>query len=179
MVYLQKESYAEASSALEKCLAIKPDFPDALNNLGTAYLGMGLKDKALAEFQKSFASNGNALAGFNLAKLFFEKKEFQTGLDYIEKSIQRAPREAGAYNLKGVILNELGRYPEAILSLQTGVSLAPADVNISINLGIACMNNKQLAKALEIFEKTLPAIKDAVLKSKVAEYIKLIKDAQK
>jgi tetratricopeptide (TPR) repeat protein len=177
MLYLQKENYAQAAVALEKCLAVKPDFPDAHNNLGTAYLKMGFKDKAMAEFQNAFAGNGNALAAFNLAKLYLEKKELPAALDWIEKTIQKSPREAGAYNVKGVILNEMGRYPESVLSLETGLSRAPADVTININLGIAYMNNKQPDKAREIFEKILPSIKDEALRSKVAEYIKLIKDA--
>ena len=177
MLYLQKENYAEAAVALEKCLTVKPDFPEAHNNLGTAYLKMGFKDKAMAEFQKAFAGNGNAFAAFSLAKLHLEKKELPAALDWIEKTIQKSPREAGAYNVKGVILNEMGRYPESVLSLETGLSLAPADVTININLGIACVNNKQLNRAREIFEKILPSIKDEALRSKVAEYIKSIKEA--
>jgi tetratricopeptide (TPR) repeat protein len=177
MLCLQKEDYAGAAAALEKCLTVKPDFPDGHNNLGTAYLKMGIKDKAMAEFQKAFAGNGNAFAAFNMANLSLERKELPVALDWIEKTVQKSPREAGVYNLKGVILNEMGRYPEAVLSLETGLSLAPADVAININLGIAYMNNKQLDRARKIFEKVLPTIKDEALKSRVAEYIKSIKEA--
>jgi tetratricopeptide (TPR) repeat protein len=179
MIYLQKENYAEAAAALEKCVAINPDFPDGHNNLGTAYLDMGLKDEAISEYQKAFAINGNAFAGFNLAKLFFEKKELETALGTIEKTLEKSPREAVSHNLKGVILNEMGRYPEAIVSFQQALSLSPSDVNMNINLGIAYMNNKQLDKARENFEKVLPSIKDPALKEKIAEYIKSIGEAAK
>lgn len=177
IIHLEKKNYPEAVLVLEKCAAINPEFPDAHNNLGTAYLEMGLKDKAMAEYQKAFSINGNSLAGFNLANLYFDKKELPTALDYIEKAIQKSPGEARVHNLKGVILNEMGRYREAIESFQTAWSLNPADVNIGVNLGIGYMNDKQLDKAREMFEKVLPSITDPALRDRISEYIKLIKEA--
>jgi len=179
IIYLEKKNYAEAVRALENCAAINPDFPDAHNNLGTAYLEMGLKDKALSEYLRAFSLNGNPFAAFKLANLYFEMKEFPTALDYIEKAVQKSPREARVHNLKGVILNEMGRYREAIESFQTSWSLNPADVNIGVNLGIGYMNDKQLDKAREVFEKVLPLITDPELKDRVAGYIKAIKEAER
>jgi len=179
IIYLEKKNYPEAVRALENCAAINPDFPDAHNNLGTAYLEMGLKDKALAEYLRAFSLNGNPFAGFKLANLYFEMKELPMALDYIEKAVQKSPREARVHNLKGVILNEMGRYREAIESFKASWSLNPADVNIGVNLGIGYMNDKQLDKAREVFEKVLPYITDAALKDRVAGYIKAIKEAER
>lgn len=179
IVYLEKKNYPEAVRALENCAAINPDFPDAHNNLGTAYLEMGLKDKALAEYLRAFSLDGNPLAAFKLANLYFDMKELPMALEYIEKAVQKSPREARALNLKGVILNEMGRYREAIESFQTSWTLDPADVNIGVNLGIGYMNDKQLDKAREVFEKVLPSVKDPALKDRITGYIKAINEAVK
>jgi tetratricopeptide (TPR) repeat protein len=69
------------------------------------------------------------------------------------------------------------RYPEAITSFQTALAITPNDVNVNVNLGIALMNARQYDKSLEVLEKALPNIKDQVLRNKVNEYIKALKDA--
>jgi tetratricopeptide (TPR) repeat protein len=179
IIYLEKKNYTEAVRALEKCVEVNPDFPNAHNNLGTAYLEMGLKDKALSEYLRAFALDGNTFAAFKLANLYFEMKELPLALDYIEKAVQKSPGEARIHNLKGVILNEMGRYREAIESFKTSWSLNPADVNVGINLGVGYMNDKQLEKAREVFEKVVPSITEPALKDRIAGYIKAINEAVK
>jgi len=178
LIRLQAKDYRQAAEALEKCLEVKPDFIDAINRLGTCYYELGEKDKAEGEFQKSLAADGNAFASFNLAKLRLEGNKLQDALDYIDKSILKAANQAGAYNLKGVILNQMERYPEAITSFETALAITPNDVNVKINLGIAFMNARQYDKSLEVLEKALPDIKDQVLRNKVEEYIKALKEAK-
>jgi tetratricopeptide (TPR) repeat protein len=177
LIRFQAKDYLEAADALEKCLEIKPDLIDAINQLGTAYYELGEKSKAEEAYQKSLALDGNAFASFSLAKLRLEEKRLAEALEYVDKSIQKADRQAGAYNLKGVILNQMERYPEAIMSFQTATALTPSDVNININLGIAFMNAHQYEKSLEVFEKALPDIQDPVLRNRVDEYIKALKEA--
>jgi len=177
-IHFQAKDYLRAADAFEKCLEIKPDFVDAINRLGTTYYELGEKDKAEQKYQKSLAVDGNAFASFNLAKLRLEENKLPEALDYIDKSILKADRQAGAYNLKGVILNQMERYPEAITSFQRALALTPNDVNVNVNLGIALMNARQYDKSLEVLEKTLPGIKDPLLRNKVNEYIKALKEAK-
>ena len=177
-IQFQAKDYLRAADAFEKCLEIKPDFVDAINRLGTTYYELGEKDKAEQKYQKSLAVDGNAFASFNLAKLRLEENKLPEALDYIDKSILKADRQAGAYNLKGVILNQMERYPEAITSFQRALALTPNDVNVNVNLGIALMNARQYDKSLEVLEKTLPGIKDPLLRNKVNEYIKALKEAK-
>ena len=177
-IHFQAKDYLRAADAFEKCLEIKPDFIDAINRLGTTYYELGEKDKAEQKYQKSLAVDGNAFASFNLAKLRLEENKLPEALDYIDKSILKADRQAGAYNLKGDILNQMERYPEAITSFQRALALTPNDVNVNVNLGIALMNARQYDKSLEVLEKTLPGIKDPLLRNKVNEYIKALKEAK-
>jgi len=175
IIQIKQGKNAEAASTLEKCLEIRTDIPETYADLGIAYKNLGRKDEAEAEFQKAFALNGNAIAAFNLAQINYEKKNLEPALDYVEKAIQGSKKEAAFFNLKGIILNQLGRYPEAVSSFLAGLALMPGDVNMNVNLGITYMNAKQPDKARETFEKVLPLIKDQALIKRVKDYLEAIK----
>jgi tetratricopeptide (TPR) repeat protein len=176
-IHFQAKAYRPAAEAFEKCLEIKPDLIDVINWLGTTYYELGEKDKAEQEYQKSRAVDGNAFSSFNLAKLRLEEKKLPEALVYIDESIRKDDRQAGAFNLRGVILNQMERYPEAVTSFQTALALTPNDINVSVNLGIALMNSRQYDKSMEVLEKILPKIQDPLLKNRVIEYIKALKEA--
>ncbi len=179
MIRLQAGEPASAVEDLEKCLAIEPQFVEALNNLGAAYRALGRKEESESVFLRAFAVDGNALSGFNLARIEFEKSRFPEALDYIDKTILKADKESGAYNLKGVILNQMGRYAECLQAFRTALALNPGDVNAAINLGIALMNAGESGPAIEVFEKALPAIQDPVQRKRVEDYLKTLREAVK
>ena len=175
LIQLKKGNYAESAAAFEKCLEIRTDVADTHNYLGQAYQNLGQKDRAEEEFQKAYALNGNVYAAYNLAQINYEKKSLEPALDYVEKALQGSKKEAAFFNLKGIILNQLGRYPEAVPSFLAGLALMPGDVNMNVNLGITYVNNKQPDKARETFEKVLPLIKDQALIKRVKDYLDAIK----
>ena len=170
----QAGDYSKAVEALEKCLAIKPDLVEALNRLGSAYQAMNDNTRAEAVFLRSYTVDSNAFAAFSLARIYLAAKKLPEALDAIDKAAAKSPRESGVHNLRGVILNQLERYDEAVKSLETAVALAPEDVGANVNLGIALMNRGENARAKDILEKVYPDIKDLSLKEKVAEYIKAV-----
>ena len=130
-------------------------------------------------FKKAFALNGASDTAFYLGKLCFNEKRNEEALDYALKSIRKEGKNSGAYNLKGVVLNQLGRYAEAAGSFQAGLVLAPGDINLQVNLGIALLNSGEPAKAKAVFEAVLPKIEQDVLKKQVEDYIQAIKGAGK
>jgi tetratricopeptide (TPR) repeat protein len=175
--YYTKGEYALSVEFYEKAAALKPDIAEIQRNLGLAYIELKESEKAFAALKKAFAMNGEAEAAYYLGRLCYSEKRFDEALDYAVISIQKDGKSARAYNLKGVILNQLGRYPEAVGSLQAGLVLSPGDVGLQINLGIAYLNTNEPAKAKAVFEAVLPKIEDAVLKGQVEDYLKSIKDA--
>jgi len=178
VIQLNKKNYAEAAAALEKCLEIRSDVPEVHTNLGTAYQNLGQKDKAETEFRKAFALNQSAYAAFSLAQFFYEKKDPAQALEFIEKAIRGSKKgEAAYFNLQGIVLNQLERYPEALASFLAGLALMPGDVNMRVNLGITYVNNKQPDKARETFEKVLPLIKDQALIKRVKDYLEVMKNS--
>jgi superkiller protein 3 len=173
--FYNKGNYAEAVAAFEKALELRPDLAEAHFNLGLACFETNAIDRAEAEFKQANAIKEDAIASFYLARIYLSQKKVELALDEALKSIKINPRSAGAYNLKGVILNQLGRYAEAAGSFQAGLVLSPNDVNLRVNLGIAYINNNEPDKARPVLENVLPQIQDPALKARVEDYLKSIK----
>lgn len=173
--FYQKGNYAEAVAAFGTAAELRPDLPEAHYNLGLACLETGEMDRAAAEFKRANAIKEDAMSSFYLARIYLGQKKLDQALEEAQKSIGANPRSAASYNLKGVILNQLGRFAEAAGSFQAGLVLVPKDVNLQVNLGIAFMNSGQPDKARPVLEKVLPEIQDPVLKAKIEDYLKSIK----
>jgi tetratricopeptide (TPR) repeat protein len=177
--YYTKGEYALSAEAYGKAAALKPDAGDVQRNLGLALFELKETEKAEAALKKALDLAGDAQAAYYLSRLCYNEKRYDEALDYVVKSIQKNGDNAGAYNLKGAVLNQLGRPLEAVGCFQAGLVLAPDDVNLQVNLGVAYLNAKEPAKALAVFEAVLPKIEQAVLKTQVESFIKAIKDARK
>jgi tetratricopeptide (TPR) repeat protein len=177
--YYTKGEYALSAESYGKAAVLKPDAGDVQRNLGLALVELKETEKAEAALKKSYDLNGDAEAAYYLSRLYNIEKRYEEALDYVVKSIQKNGANAGAYNLKGAVLNQLDRPLEAVGCFQAGLVLAPDDVNLQVNLGVAFLNAKEPAKAMAVFEAVLPKIEQAVLKTQVENYIKAIKDAGK
>jgi superkiller protein 3 len=173
--FYKKGEFANAVAAFEKAVELRPDLAEAHFDLGLASFETGAMDRAEAEFKRADAIKPEAMTSFYLARVYFYQKRFDPALEEVQKSIQKSPRSAASYNLKGVILNQLGRYAEAAGSFQAGLVLMPNDVNLQVNLGIAYINSNEPAKAKPVLEKVLPKIEDPALKAKIESYLNSIK----
>ena len=52
MVYAQTDDTAKAYEHLQQALKVRPNYPEALNNLGVLYLVTKRIDQAVASFQE-------------------------------------------------------------------------------------------------------------------------------
>jgi Flp pilus assembly protein TadD len=177
-VQFRKKNFQEAAAALERYLELRPNDSDARTSLGITYEQLGQRDKAEEEYRKATAVDGNPEASFGLAKLYYDQNKLEAGLEIIQGAILKNPRSAPYYNLQGVILNQIGRYAEALASFQNALQYAPNDIYVIVNLSIAYINNRQPDKARQLLEKVLPSAQDEGLKAKINEYLKLIRDNQ-
>lgn len=176
MAHVEKKNYKEAAAAFEKSLELKPDVSEAHVRLGVVYQEIGLPDKAEEEYKKAYASDESSMASHSLALLYYEQNKLEPALEFVQKSIEKGNRSADAYNLQGVILNKLSRYPEAIDSFQNVLKIDPNHVVANINLAVACINDKDFKRAREVLERILPLVKEQELRDKIIEYLEKIKN---
>ncbi len=172
--YYKKGEVAAATAAFDKALELRPDLAEAHFNVGLVSFDTGALDKAESEFMKALAIKDDANTAYYLARAHLGQKKLDLALDDAQRSL-KLDLLAPTYNLKGVILNQLGRFAEAAGSFQAGLVLAPDDINIQVNLGVAYINNNEPDKARPVLEKALLRIQDPALKAQVEGYLKSIK----
>jgi tetratricopeptide (TPR) repeat protein len=176
IIRLQRREPGPAAEAFAKWLEAEPASAEGRLYLGIARQEAGDKDGAADAFRASFEADGNAPAAFRLGKLLLEKGDLAGALEYADRAVAKAGRESDGHNLRGVVLNQLERYPEAIASFEAAAALAPEDPAILVNLGIACLNGGAPERAKSLFQKALPLIKDPALRTKVQSYLDSIED---
>lgn len=181
LAYSMKGNIQDAAKLYQKCLEIAPNFSEARNNLGTVYQELGYIDQAEVEFKKviddpEYPHKENPY--YNLARLYFIRQDWQKALFYVDYAIKTGLRFHMGYNLRGMILENLERIPEAIDSYKQAIKIFPDELNYSFNLGAAYFKNNEFRQAGEIFEKIAPLVSDPEMRDKLNSYLKAIKEKE-
>jgi len=170
--------FQNAASYFEKCLQLNPSFTEARNYLGSVYQELGLLDKAEEEFRKAITDEtykSRELPYYNLARLYLVQGKDEEALQMVEQSIAINSRMVMSLNLKGILLERLGRIKEAIESYRKALQINPEDINLNYNLAVAYFKDDRREDAKIIFEKIYPQVKDQEVKDKISEYLKVLK----
>jgi tetratricopeptide (TPR) repeat protein len=178
IIHFIKSDFKTAMDYFEKCLLVNPDLTEAHNYLGSVYQEMGHLDKAETEFKKAIADvtyHSRELPHYNLARLYLTKGNDAEALKLVNTAIKLNDRMVMALNLKGVLLERLGKLKEAIYSYEKALDIAPGDINLSYNLAVAYFKSDRRAEAKALFEKIYPNMTDEEIKSKIDEYLKVLK----
>lgn len=176
IIRLQNREHQAAAGHFARWLEAEPGSAEGHLYLGLASQEAGDLARAEAEFRASLAADGNAPAAFRLGKLLLEKGELAPALECADLAVAKAGTEKDGHNLRGVILNQMGRYPEAVASFEAAAALAPDDPALLVNLGIACVNSGATERARTLFQKALPLLKDAALRDRVRGYLESLED---
>ena len=178
IIHFIKGEFQQAQGYFEKCLVVNPDFTEARNYLGSVYHEMGYLDKAEAEFLKAITDesySSRELPLYNLARLYLMKEKDAEALELVNRALKLNDQMVMAINLKGILLERLGRMEEAILSYEKALGITPGDINLSYNLAVAYFKTDRRAEAKILFEKILPNVQDEEIKGKIEEYLKVLR----
>jgi Flp pilus assembly protein TadD len=92
MVFAQQGDTDRARTHLQKALQLRPEYPDALNNLGVLYLRVGNVSEALAAFRECIRiSPGFDQPYLNLARLYAAKAEREEARQVLQQLLDRHP----------------------------------------------------------------------------------------
>jgi Flp pilus assembly protein TadD len=141
--YMRSGQFDAAVDLYKKALTLKHPSPresqaHCLNNMGNIYLYQGDYAKAL----KSFADAQGIYPGHekslhNMALVNFQCGQWETSLQIADRLLAEYPEHVVYLNLKGFILNKLGRPLEAKIYLLRAMQMAPNDRNAAVNLSIS------------------------------------------
>ena len=176
VTYLKQGNLTEARTAFEKCVELDPEMADTHARLGSIYQGLGMENEAESEYEKAFSIDQSFISSFNLAQFNFKRDSLDLALKYIQAAVEKNSVSGPSYNLQGVILNKLKRYPEAIVSFLKAMKIDSNDYIAGVNLGVAYINNKEYDKARNLLTEILSSTQDSRLKEKINEYLEAIKN---
>ena len=121
-----------------QALALRPDYPEACNNLGTTLADSGKSDEAIAYFQQALALRpGYPEAHYNLGNAFLKKKHWEEAVSCYKQTLALRPDNTRAYINFGVALAGQGLLDDAVTAYECALALSPDDIEAHNNLGNA------------------------------------------
>ncbi len=144
-----------AIESFQRALALKPDFPDALNNLGLIYFNMEDADKALDFYQRALAINPDHVdTMINMGLLLQDEKKYDEALDIYRRVVSINPNMADAYYNIGTVFQNLKKRDDALQAYQKANSLRPS-ASAYTNIGVILNARNILHEAMMHLQKAL------------------------
>jgi predicted TPR repeat methyltransferase len=126
---IKKDQLNDAKFFFEKAIELKPDFTDALNNLGFVQHNLGKLDQAVRLYKQVVAIDSNyALASENkiLSVIyFFSQGSIQEALDALSILVEKNPKDALLFNMLGGCFASIGQTDLAIENYQKALEFEP------------------------------------------------------
>jgi len=126
-IYLTKKNYAEAETALQKAIELRPS-AEATSMLAQVYQDSGQSDKAMALMEKSAGANPTDVKSqFNRGIFLLNANKNEEAAAAFEAAIKADPSFAESYYRLGAVQIGLGKLPDAIQNLEKYLTLNPTD----------------------------------------------------
>lgn len=164
-LWYDKRQYAEAVTAWEKSVEQDDAFPTVLRNLSLAYFNkLGRKEEAVALLEKAFClDESDARILMELDQLYKRlNRPHADRFAFLEKHRETAFSRDDLYLEYVTLLNQLGRYEEAIRMIDArrfhpwegGEGKVPAQYQLArVELAKACLKAGENEKALELIDE--------------------------
>ena len=146
-----------AAESLSAAVTAYPNFPIALNDLGTQYMVLKEWDKAGNTYEALVKLKPNdAHAHLNLGIVAFNKKKFEDAESHLRKALELNSAGPSAHYYLGLTLISVKRYPEALTEFETTVANGGDNLALAHKyLGGLYMSMKKNAEAADELEKFL------------------------
>jgi len=155
-----------AAESLSAAVAAHPNFPIALNELGSQYLILKQWDKAGETFEALLKLKPDDVAGhLNLGIVEFNKKKLEDAETHFRKALELKSAGPAAHYYLGLILVSTKRYEDAQqefeLTISNGGENLPLAHKYLGGLYMSTHKNQQAADELEKYLKLDPKAPDA------------------
>ena len=158
MAYRDLGDYGKAEQHFQKAVTLKPDFPEAWNNLATLYLLTKQWDKAISSTQKALASLTYSTPQYaynNQGLAYYNKGQYQKAVDTFLEALKIFPSYTVCLTNLGLAYEALRDYKKAIESYTMAIQFDPGDPNPHFFLGRLYYRLKSPKKAKQSLERAL------------------------
>ncbi|MCD4782460.1 MAG: tetratricopeptide repeat protein [Candidatus Eremiobacteraeota bacterium] len=159
--YFRKE-YEKSINFWERITKIKPDYHEALNNMGVAYGGLGQHEKAIECYEKALKIKPDFHeALYNMGRAYWKLGKHEKAIECYEKALKIKPDYHEALYNMGNAYWKLGKHEKAIECYEKALKIKPDSHEALSNMGITYGKLGQYEKAIECFDKALKINPDA------------------
>lgn len=142
----------------KKALELRPEFPQAWNNMGTVYLLLRQWDLAINCFQMAVGDILYRTPHFaynNMGLAYIKKEQYQKAIASFHKALKSAPSYSPASTNMGIALERMNRWEEAIDAYQDAISVDPEYPASHFHLGRLYIRLNRNAEAAEELHQTI------------------------
>ncbi|HEV3431848.1 MAG TPA: tetratricopeptide repeat protein [Paraburkholderia sp.] len=145
-----------AIAALNRALALQPDFTQALNNLANLYDARGERERAVAMLERVVALDpAYSVAHYNYGSLLLALGDLPRAEAELRRAIELDPRHIGAWNNLANVFIKANHRSQALALLEHACTFAPDSVDLLTNLGSLLRHVGRVEEARSALERAL------------------------
>ena len=168
----------EGEKEFQRALVLKPDYSEALTNLGALYISRGRFAEAIPLLDKSARDplyRSRVLAQSNLGWALYKTGQGERGISEIRGALAVAPKYCLGWRQLGTIYSDQGKLEEAREAFERYVTECPDVADAHLQSGKVLARQSKAVQARAQFERCAVA-KDEKEKPVAAECAKFLKD---
>lgn len=154
--YLKAGEYDKAITLFRELHEQEPDNPVIINRLSRAYADAGEGRNSFWVLRRALASEPvHYSVHLNIAPFYEARGDIDSALDHLDQAINANPSVAMPYTRKGLLLQKLRKYPEALAQLKLALDRSPTDPNALFYIGDVEIQMKNWAEGIRRFEQSV------------------------
>jgi Tfp pilus assembly protein PilF len=171
--------FKEAIKNLRKAVELRPEFPEAWNNLSVAEFQLQSWDAAIEAAQNALKDAAYAtpeMARANLGWAYYQKKDIQSAWKELHEAVSRAPGFCVArYRLAKVYVDrgETDQAMDALAPVVSDIRRCPIQ-EAQLLGGLLNERKRELASARELFQRCIDMAPRSCIADECRRYAKLI-----
>ena len=126
-LFLHQDRLAEARILVDEILSRDPQHPQALYLLGEIFLKQNSPKEALECFRQAFAREPRDYLVLRAARALKEMNRFAEALEELEKVLVVKPKNFPFQKEKGLVLNKMKRFDQALEAFERAKEIFPGD----------------------------------------------------
>jgi len=163
--YLNRGRYTDALR-YKKAIQIRPNYSEAKNNLGVAYIYKKEWDKAIPYFEETtkdllYGTPHRPLV--NLGSVYYNKKKYTLSEQYYLKALKLRPNYDDALYGLGRTYLAMGKIPEAVSRIEAAVRISSNRPRYYFDLAAAYVKSEDFKKASKAYQEVIELVPNTPL----------------
>ena len=158
---LELQKAGDVIGAIENykaALTLLPDRPDALSNLGAAYIALGQYDDAVAQYLAALKVDPvNNAARLNLALAYYKAGRLNDAIPQLKRVLSSDPEARAAYLVLADCYLQTGQEQEVVTLLQPREQMFGTDLGYAYILGTALLRFQKIEEGQRYVDRIFGA----------------------